>query len=219
MTIFFYTEEPQWRFWKAYTGAGTVEKYVRLFLETPAFHIKRTGLRPSGRPRRSGVSRPWLQPQPALAVGATRVNQRMENSSLPLPLFQINRSINLDKHECKWLASGQGHAHGPDPALGFEWPEDDTHPFPCFGLLEALVLDERGGGRDPGQRRVVCIQHAHGSLQGHLQIRIPRQMAQSQQDSDTYPSSSREDSVNPGKHLELQGVSFSSAKRKVKSRD
>lgn len=69
----------------------------------------------------------------------------------------------------------QGHHNRCESVLVLHRTSDGTHPFPRFRFLEALMLYESSGSRNPGRWHVVGVEHAHGSLQSHLHVCIPRQ--------------------------------------------
>lgn len=100
----------------------------------------------------------------------------------------------------------------------------DTHPFPCFRFLEALMLYESSCSRNPGWQRVVCIKHTHCPLQSHLHVCIPRQTVIVSAKFQTF-------SLLPTnltywrwlsiirKHLEYLSLGSCSAKRKISTWD
>lgn len=78
------------------------------------------------------------------------------------------------KHSIGFGVQGQ---HTTGGLLDLTQGVEDTHSFPGFRLLEALMLYKSSCSRNPGQWYTVCIKHIHSSLQGHLHVCIPKQTA------------------------------------------
>lgn len=86
-------------------------------------------------------------------------------------ILAVSRRFYIYIKDWFWCARSTYHGR----SAGFDMGIDDTHPFPCFRFLEALMLYEGSCGRDLGRWYTVCIQHIHSSLQSHFYVCIPRQ--------------------------------------------